>query len=197
MALSKLSEDQHRSVFGHLCNNVLEPRDAVDFSSASNGLRTATQELLQQLRVDHEVPAALCRMLRLRSCKELREAKEVYGGNFRLTAAQLTLFGKLGSKLPALQKLVLSERVVYTAFAYDPLLRLVRRIDNPPPTARFDGALLWAAGLIAGALPALEELALACLRIGDAGASEARSGGRSPMCFPFCCLYIKLPAFVF
>ena len=48
MALSKLSEDQHRCVFTQLCN-VLEPRVAVYLSSTCNELRTATEALLQQM----------------------------------------------------------------------------------------------------------------------------------------------------
>ena len=47
MALvSKLRGDEQRILFVQLCN-VLEPRDAVDFSSTSNGLWELTQALLQ------------------------------------------------------------------------------------------------------------------------------------------------------
>eukprot|EP00964_Phaeocystis_antarctica_P112197 scaffold76400_cov69-Phaeocystis_antarctica.AAC.1 len=104
MALSKLSGDQHRSIFSQLCN-VLEPRTAVYLSSASNELRTATQALLPQLRADHEAAAALCFKMGLRSCKELREAKEVHWGNKGLSSADLALLGTLGSVLPALETL--------------------------------------------------------------------------------------------
>ena len=75
MALSKLSGDEQRILFTQLCN-VLEPRRAVYLSSISNELREPTQALLQQLKADHEAAAALCRKVGLRSCKELREAKE-------------------------------------------------------------------------------------------------------------------------
>ena len=76
MALSKLSGDEAGLIFDGL-RNVLEPRTAVYLSSASNELRTATEALLQRLRADHEAAAALCLKVGLRSCKELREAKEV------------------------------------------------------------------------------------------------------------------------
>ena len=77
MALSKLSADEHGIILGQLCNS-LEPRLAVYFSSASSGLRLLlTPALLQQLRADHEVAAALCRKMGMRSCKELREARSV------------------------------------------------------------------------------------------------------------------------
>ena len=83
MALSKLSGDQHRSVFVQLCN-VLDPCVAVALSSVSHELRTATQALLPQLRADHEAAAALCRKVGTSSgfatscgsCKELREARK-------------------------------------------------------------------------------------------------------------------------
>ena len=109
MALSKLSGDAAGVVFTQLCN-VLEPRTAVYLSSASNELRTATQALLQQLRAVHEAAAALCRKVGLRSCKELREAKDVSCVCKGLTAADLALLGTLGSVLPALETLVLYER---------------------------------------------------------------------------------------
>ena len=59
MALSKLSGDEAGIVFIQLCN-VLKPRLAVNFSSASNELREPTQAMHQQLRADHEVAVALC-----------------------------------------------------------------------------------------------------------------------------------------
>ena len=62
MAFSALCEDEQRILFGQLCN-TLEPRVAVDFGSASGELRALTEALLQQLRADHEVAAALCRFL--------------------------------------------------------------------------------------------------------------------------------------
>ena len=149
MALSKLSGDEAGIVFVQLCN-VLEPRLAVYLSSASNELREPTQSLLPQLRADHEAAAALCRKMFMRSCKELREAKKVNCVNKNLTAADLALLGTLGSVLPALDQLLLSER---------------------SGTAGPDGMQRLAAGLSAGALPALTLLQLFNMNVGDAGAS--------------------------
>ena len=161
MALSKLSEDQHRSVFGHLCN-VLEPCDAVDFSCASKGLRTATQALLQQLRADHEVAAALCHKVGLRSCKELRETMEIGLFDKGLSSAELATMGTLlGSVLPALESLVLSNSA-----AGPDGLQLSDSAAGP------DGVQQLAAGLGAGALPAVARLAIGNMHTGDAGASS-------------------------
>ena len=161
MALSKLSEDQHRSVFGHLCN-VLEPCDAVDFSCASKGLRTATQALLQQLRADHEVAAALCHKVGLRSCKELRETTEIDLLDKGLSSAELATMGTLlGSVLPALESLVLSNSA-----AGPDGLQLSDSAAGP------DGVQQLAAGLGAGALPAVARLAIGNMHTGDAGASS-------------------------
>ena len=146
MALSKLSGDQHRSIFGHLCN-VLEPRLAAYLSSVSHELRTATQALLQQLRTDHEAAAALCLKIGMRSCKELREAKRVDWLYKGLSAIDLALLGTLGSVLVALEELHLFE-----------------------PTAGPDGLQRLAEGLSAGALPAVTILTLS-MHVGDAGAS--------------------------
>ena len=149
MALSKLSGDEQRIVFVQLCN-VLEPRLAVVLSSVSNELRTATQALLPQLRADHEAAAALCRKVGMRSCKELREAKEVQWRDKGLTAADLALLGTLGSVLPALERLFLVE---------------------PTGAAVPDGMRRLAVALGAGALPAVTELRLPGMHVGDAGAS--------------------------
>ena len=73
MALSKLSGDEQGIILGQLCNK-LEPRRAVYFSGACSELRALSQALLQQLRADHEMAAALCRKMGMRSCKVLREA---------------------------------------------------------------------------------------------------------------------------
>ena len=153
MALSKLSADQHRSIFeGLWC--VFEPRFAVDFSSASSELWALTQELRQQLRAEHEAVAALCRKLVLWSCKDLREAKKIYGNGGRLqchllSPADLALLGTLGSMLPALELLTL-----YASPAGVP-----------------DGVQQLAEGLGAGALPAVSGLYLDGMHVGDAGAS--------------------------
>ena len=127
--------------------NVLNPRAAVAFSSASHGLWAATQALLQHLKADHEGAAALCRKLGMRSCKELREAKEVDCWYHRgLTAIELGLLLTLGSVLPALETLALYE-----------------------PTADPDAVQRLAEGLGAGALPAVTWLQIR-LQMGDTGA---------------------------
>eukprot|EP00964_Phaeocystis_antarctica_P092159 scaffold59228_cov59-Phaeocystis_antarctica.AAC.2 len=147
MALSKLSGDEQRILFTQLCN-VLEPRTAVALSSVSVELRTATEALLQQLRTDHEAAAALCRKVGLRSCKELREAKEVDLSKKGRSAADLALLGTLGSVLPALERLILRE-----------------------PAAGPDGVQRLAERLGAGALPAVTYLTINYMYVGDAGAS--------------------------
>eukprot|EP00964_Phaeocystis_antarctica_P116702 scaffold80609_cov63-Phaeocystis_antarctica.AAC.3 len=149
MALLSLSGDEQRILFTQLCN-VLDPRTAVYLSSTCNELRTASQALLQQLRADHEAATALCVKVGLRSCKELREAKGVTCHNRGLTAGDLALLGTLGSVLPALEKLILYE----TSDAAGP-----------------NGVQRLAAGLGAGALPAVTHLALGNMYMGDAGAS--------------------------
>eukprot|EP00964_Phaeocystis_antarctica_P085168 scaffold53745_cov66-Phaeocystis_antarctica.AAC.1 len=149
MALSKLSGDEQRILFTQLCN-VLEPGLAVALSSVSHELRELTQALLPQLRADHEAAAALCLKVGMRSCKELREAKQVYWLAKGLTAADLALLGTLSSVLPALEKLYLIE---------------------PTGAAVPDGMRQLAVGLGAGALPAVTELQLIDVHVGDAGAS--------------------------
>ena len=149
MALANLSADEQRIVFGQLCN-VLDPRLAVYLSSASNELLATTEALLLPLRADHEVAAALCLKMGMRSCKELRVAKEVYLLNKDLTAADLGLLGTLGSVLSALEMLILSS---FTIAA----------IPN--------GLQLLAEGLGAGALPAVTTLKIFGMHVGDTGAS--------------------------
>ena len=104
MALSKLSGDEQCIIFSKLCN-VLDPGVAVAFGSTSSELRALTQALLQQLRADHEVAAALCRKMGMRSCKQLREARNATWYNKGLSSDDLALLGKLGSVLPALEVL--------------------------------------------------------------------------------------------
>ena len=133
MALSKLSADEHGIILSQLCN-ALEPRLIVYFSSASSGLRALlTPALLQRLKADHEVAAALCRKMGM-SCKEPREAKKV--SDKGLSVADLATLGSLGSVLPALEDLFLG---CYEEGPY--LQRLVE-------------------GLVAGALPAVTALVL-------------------------------------
>ena len=108
MALAALHEDEQRIICTQLCS-TLEPRLAVYFSSASRELRELTQALLQQLRADHKMAAALCVKLGLRCCKELREARRVVSVQHTgLSTADLALLGTLGSVLPALETLSLS-----------------------------------------------------------------------------------------
>ena len=70
MALSVLNGDELEIVF---CN-PFDPRVAMAFSSASRGLWAPTQVARQQLRVQSEAAAALCRRAGIPSCKKLREA---------------------------------------------------------------------------------------------------------------------------
>ena len=109
MALSKLSGDEQGIIFGQLCN-PLEPSLAVYFSSANRELRLLlTPALQQQLKAGHEAAVALCHKMGMRSCKELREAKEVRWYFKGLSAADLTTLATLGSVLPALRLLTLTE----------------------------------------------------------------------------------------
>ena len=70
MALVALNDDALGIISDGLCN-TLEPRIVMAFSSANRGLWALTPALRQQLRADHEVAAALCLKMGLRSCKEL------------------------------------------------------------------------------------------------------------------------------
>ena len=75
MALAALNGDAQCVIFCQLCN-VLDPGVAVAFGSANSELWTLTQEPRQQLRADYEAATALGLKARMRSCKELREAKQ-------------------------------------------------------------------------------------------------------------------------
>ena len=149
MALAALSEDEQRIVFLQLCN-ALAPCVAVNFSSASSGLRASTLALRQQLRADNEVATALChKVWRMASCKKLREAMEVHWIYPKLTGAELATLGKLGSVLPALEALTLLEGSV---------------------AAVPEGMQWLAEELGAGALPAMNSLVLSRVHVGNAGA---------------------------
>ena len=147
MALSKLSGDEQRIIFVHLCN-PLDPGVAVAFGSASNELRELTQAERQQLQADYEAATALCLKVRLRSCKELREANQVQLLATGLSSDDLALLGTLGSVLPALEKLI-----------------LIKAAAGP------EGVQRLAEKLGAGALPAVTLLSLDSTHVGDAGAS--------------------------
>ena len=150
MALSKLSGDEQCIIFSQLCN-TLEPGTAVAFSSTSNELRALSQVLLQQLRADHEMAAALCRKMGMRSCKVLREAKQVVCDLKGLPAADLATLGSLGSVLPALEELHLIESAAGAASPYG-VLRLVERLG-------------------AGALASVTKLVISGALVGEAAAS--------------------------
>ena len=158
MALAALSGDEQLVIFSQLCN-VLDPGVAVAFASVNSELRELTQAPRQQLQADHEAAAALGRKAGKRGCKGLREAKRVvwYGTGLSandLTSDKLALVGTLGSVLPALKELHLSE-----------------------PAAGPDGVRQLAKGLGAGALPAVTKLHITrthwirAMHVGDAGAS--------------------------
>jgi hypothetical protein len=145
MALA-LSADEQCIIFSQLCN-PLEPRIAIHFSGASHGLWAPTQALRQRLKAEYQAAAALCRKLGMRSCKELREAISVYWSDKHLCATELTMLGELGSVLPGLEELRFFERSADCC---------VQRL---------------AAGMGAGALPAVTVVALTDTRVGDLGAS--------------------------
>ena len=150
MAFSKLSGDEQGIILGQL-RNTLEPRLVMYFSSANKELR----ELLppaarQQLRADHEEATALCVKMGMRDCKELREAMEIDWYDKGLSAADLATLATLGSVLPALEGLTLIE----TSGSAGP-----------------DGVSRLAEGLVAGALPAVTDLFISNMHVGDAGAS--------------------------
>ena len=162
VSMVALPDELLQHIFKQACNdacNVLDPRAAVALSRASHGIRAAAQALLPQLKAYHKAAVALCLKLRerrgstdraLRSCKELREAKEIYWWRKVFTAADLATLAKLGSVLPALEELMLGE---YSGSA-DP-----------------DGMQRLAEGLVAGALPAVAHLDIGGMHVGDAGAS--------------------------
>jgi hypothetical protein len=150
MALSKLSGDEQGIILGQL-RNTLEPRLVMYFSSASSELRPLlTPAVRQQLRDDHEVAAALCLKMGMQSCKELREETSVRWEDKGLSAADLATLSTLGSVLPALEALVLSEG---------------------SGSAGPDGVLRLAEGLTAGALPAVTYISISSMHVGEAGAS--------------------------
>ena len=148
MALAALSGDEQCIIFSQLCN-VLDPGVAVGYGSTNSELRALTQAQRQQLRADHEAAAALCcDEAGMRSCKELREAKEVEWNQEGLSATDLVTLGSMGSVLPALEELYLRE-----------------------PTAGPDGVQRLAERLGAGALPAVTKLVIVHMHMSNAGAS--------------------------
>ena len=126
--LDALPDEIQQVVFGQLCD-ALDPRSAVAYSSASKGLREPMQRVgdgggnspLQQLKAENAAAAALCRKVaawypgetssvEVRSCKELREAKDIeWHGEGLLSATDLATRGKLTLVLPALEELYLED----------------------------------------------------------------------------------------
>ena len=149
MALCALSDDALGVIYVGLIN-VLDPGVAVDFSSASKGLWEPTQAMRQQLRADYEVAVALSRKAGLGGCKALRDAKQFTGRG--LSAVELTLLGSLGAVLDQLETLSLFPLGHIGAAGPDGVQRLAERLG-------------------AGALPAVTELQLIGMHVGDAGAS--------------------------
>ena len=116
-SLVTLPDEMQQLVFGQL-RNVLDPRDAVDYSSASKGLLEPLQRVgegtsespLQELKEENAAAAALCLKLGLQSCKALREAREVdHEASEGLSTTDLATLGKLIPVLPALETLSLDE----------------------------------------------------------------------------------------
>ena len=165
IALSVLSvEDVGGIVFGKLCN-PLEPRFAVAFCRASRELwGVVTQAARQQLKEQHEAAIALCRTVGMRSCQELRKAVQICWQWNGLTAAELALLGKLGSVLPALERLTISEG---DGQQRKEMVRQRRHLQVGP-----DGVQRLMAGLEAGALPAVTMFQTTLMHMSDAGASE-------------------------
>jgi len=155
--LESMPDDIQQLVFGQL-HNVLDPRTAVAYSSASKGLREqmqrlgegASKSLLQQLKEENAAAAALGLKLGERGCKALREAKEIWRSDEGLSATDLATLGKLTPVLPALETLSLCEESV---------------------SAGPDGGQRLVEGLGVGALPAVARFELANVCVGDAGAS--------------------------
>ena len=149
MALSKLSGDEQGIILGQL-RNTLEPRLVMYFSSANKELRALLPPAVrQQLRTDYEVATALCLKVGM-SCKELREATQIRWRDKGLTSADLATLATLGSLLPALEWLILTE----------------------PSGSAGPDVLQLAEGLVAGALPAVTLLIISGMHVGDAGAAE-------------------------
>jgi hypothetical protein len=154
--LDALPDEIQQVIFGQLCN-ALDPRSAVDYSSASRGLREPMQRVdegaskspLEQLKEENAAAAALCLKVGVRSCKALSEAESLSWHDKGLSTTDLATLGKLIPVLPALNAL---------------------RITEKPASASPDGRQL-VEGLGVGALPALTSFWLINVRVGDAGAS--------------------------
>ena len=174
-SLDALPDEIQQVIFGQLCN-VLDPRSAVDYSSASKGLRELMQRVgegagkspLQQLKEENAAAAALGLKLGVRSCKALREAKEIEWLYKGLSATDLATLGKLTPVLPALKNLY-----------------LVDESGSAGP----DGVQL-VEGLGVGALPAVYCFSLSWVRVGDAGASALAAALERGALQRLGCLYL-------
>ena len=161
MALSSLGGDEVGLIFSWLAN-PLEQWLAVDFGSASSGLWVMTKALQQELKTEHEVVAALCQNVGLRGCRGLREAQRIFWFNKGLSDDDLATLGKLGSVLPALEKLSFYERSA-------------RRPGS-------DGVQRLAVALGVGGLPSVTTVAFYNMHVGDGGSSAlAAALGRGAM----------------
>ena len=102
--LEALPDEIQQVIFGQLCN-ALDPRSAVAYSSASKGLRELMQRVgegagkspLQQLKEENAAAAALCLIVGVQSCKELREAPSPAVTRFVLENVRLGDAGALGA----------------------------------------------------------------------------------------------------
>ena len=161
MSLSSLGGDEVGLIFSRLAN-PLEQWLAVDFGSATSGLRVLTKALQRELKAEHEVIAALCHKVGMRGCRGLREAQRISWFNKGLSDDDLATLGTLGSLLPVLEKLSLYERSA-------------RRSGS-------DGVQRLAVALGADALPSVTTVAFYNMHVGDAGASAlAAALGRGAM----------------
>ena len=181
--MALLSGDEQRIIFGQLCN-VLEPRLAVYFSSASRELWEQTQALRLQMRTDHEAATALCLKVEIQSCKELREAKWVSWSYRGLSTADLTTLGTLGSVLPRLRFLNLHCTGIGDAglVALAPGLRRLPALEVLLLRSNSFGdqglaALVAPLPLLAGALPPQPTGVLAKLKGLDIHSTEVTDAG--------------------
>ena len=165
--LHALPDEIQQLVFGQMCN-ALDPRSAVAFSSASNGLRElmqrvdegANRSLLQQLKEENAEAAALGLKLGV----ELREVTWITcdlgdGNDISLSATDLATLVKLIPVLPALEELCLQ--------------------GEWSGSAGPDGRQL-VEGLGVGALPAVTHFTLDEVCLCDAGASAHRHPHSAP-----------------
>ena len=182
--LDALPDEIQQVIFGQLCN-ALDPRSAVAYSSASKGLREQMQRVgegagkspLQRLKEENAAAAVLCLEMGVRSCKALREAKQIYWRGKGLSATDLATLGKLIPVLPALEELILDEVSASAGPDGGQLVEALRAgalsavtcVAHAHVGEGDAGASALAAALDRGALPQLKGLDLYDAAIGDAG----------------------------